>query len=259
MKLKNHGLSNLLIKRPIIAITLIVLILQCGFIFGQSADDILSKVDLNLSSNNRVFESTMNIIGRRGSRFIKSKTYAEGYKKSFTEYLYPPGDKGTKMLKLEDHLWIYSPSTDRTIQISGHLLRQSLMGSDLSYEEMMEDRKLTEMYKVNIEKKEEIFGRRCYVLYLEAKVEDVAYFTQRMWVDVERFVPLKQELYSKSGKLLKWMKSEKIQKTGERWFPMKVIYKDVMKEGDGTEFEITDIKFNQYITPSIFSKASLKK
>ena len=49
------------------------------------------------------------------------------------------------MLKLGNSFG-YSPSTDRTIQLSGHLLRQSVMGSDLSYEDMMEERKLSEIY-----------------------------------------------------------------------------------------------------------------
>jgi len=48
------------------------------------------------------------------------------------------------MLKLGDELWTYTPETDRIIKISGQMLRQSVMGSDLSYEDMMEDRKLIE-------------------------------------------------------------------------------------------------------------------
>jgi hypothetical protein len=69
---------------------------------------------------------------------------------NFTEYLFPEREKGTKMLKLNDRLLIYSPTTDRTIQLSGHLLRQSVMGSDLSYEDMMEERKLSEVYSAKI-------------------------------------------------------------------------------------------------------------
>src|SRR5690625_5574229 len=100
-------------------------------------------------------------------------------------------------------MWLYSPSTDRTIMISGHMLRQSVMGSDLSYEDMMEDRKLTDIYSASLIGEETLEGRECYVLELTAKVEDVAYESQKLWVDAERFVPLKQELYAKSGQLLK--------------------------------------------------------
>src|SRR5664280_2817102 len=100
---------------------------------GPDANEILDKVDKNMSSKNRVFESEMIIHGRRSSRTITARSYSVGTKQSFTEYLSPAREQGTKMLKLEKQLWIYSPSTDRIIQISGNMLRQSVMGSDLSY------------------------------------------------------------------------------------------------------------------------------
>ena len=237
---------------------IILLIVSC-VVRGQSGEEILKRVDQNLSSVNRVFESTMIIHGKRGTKTIKAKTFAEGDKKSFTEYLSPAGDKGTKMLKLENLLWIYSPGTDRIIQISGHMLRQPVMGSDLSYEDMMEERKLTDIYSVKIEKEEEFSGRKCYLLSLTAKVEDAAYYSQRMWVDAERFVPLMQELYSRSGKLLKRVELRDVQKIEGRWFPMSVLYKDVLKEGEGTEFIMTSVKFDQKIPGHIFTKAALKK
>jgi hypothetical protein len=117
---------------------------------SAKANEILERIDQNMSSENRVFESSMTIHGKRSSRTITSKTWSVGDEKSFTEYLSPAREQGTKMLKLEDQLWIYSPSTDRTIQISGHMLRQSVMGSDLSYEDMMDDRKLTETYDAEV-------------------------------------------------------------------------------------------------------------
>src|SRR5512133_3906831 len=88
----------------------------------------------------------------------------------------PASDKGTKMLKPAGQLWISSPSADRTIQISGHLLRQSVMGSDLSYEDMMDDRKLTDVYDSKIIGKDTLQGRNVLLLELNAKVTDVAYF-----------------------------------------------------------------------------------
>ena len=122
----------------ILLISILTLSLM-GFASYPDANTILEKVDQNMSSKNRIFESSMTIYGKRKTRVVTSKSWSEGNKKSFTEYLSPVTEKGTKMLKLEGQLWIYSPSTDRTIQISGHLLRQSVMGSDLSYEDMMDD------------------------------------------------------------------------------------------------------------------------
>jgi outer membrane lipoprotein-sorting protein len=226
---------------------------------GQDAAGILEKVDRNMSAKNRVFESTMVIHGKRASRTITSKTFSEGTHSSFTEYLSPASDKGTKMLKLANQLWIYSPSADRTIQISGHMLRQSVMGSDLSYEDMMDDRKLTEIYHAKNTGEEVVDGRATWIVELTAKVTDVAYHSQKMWIDKDRFVPLRQELYAKSGQLLKRTEMKDVTSVQGRWFPMTVIYKDVLKEGIGTEFKMTKVQFDQKIPEFIFSKAALKQ
>ncbi len=241
-----------------IFITLMLATVTLG-LSAQDAKEILETVDKNISSENRIFVSDMIIHGRRSSRTIGSETYSVGNKQSFTEYLSPAREQGTKMLKLEDKLWIYSPSTDRIIQISGHMLRQSVMGSDLSYEDMMDDRKLTEVYDATIAGHEEIDGRDTYVLDLSAIVSDVAYHSQKIWVDSERFVPLKQEMFAKSGQLLKRTTLSNVQNVQGRWFPMTMVYKDMLKNGKGTEFRINSVKFDQDIPDYIFTKAALKQ
>jgi len=228
-------------------------------LLAQDAKEILETLDLNMSSENRIFESDMVIHGRRSSRTITSISYSVGDKQSFTEYLAPAREQGTKMLKLENKLWIFSPSTDRTIQISGHMLRQSVMGSDLSYEDMMDDRKLTETYDATIAGHEDIGGRDTWVLDLTAIVDDVPYHSQKIWVDSERFVPLKQEMFAKSGQLLKRTTLSDVQKVQGRWFPMTMVYKDMLKDGQGTEFRLTSVKFDQEIPDYMFTKASLKQ
>lgn len=226
---------------------------------SPSGKEILEKVDQNMSSRNRVFHSKMVIHGRRGSRTIESRSWAEGETKAFTEYLAPAREKGTKMLKLEDRLWMYSPSTDRIIHISGHMLRQSVMGSDLSYEDMMEDPKLTNHYDAVVTGTETIAGRKCWILILTANTKDIAYYKRKIWVDQSRDIPLKEELYAKSGKLLKKAELKDVTRTQGRWFPKRIIFKDMLKKGKGTEFIIETIQFDQDIPDHIFSKAALRK
>ena len=242
-------------------IVLIVAIsISAIFVQAQpSAGEILKKVDQNMSSENRIYESSMTIHGKRASRTLTAKSYSVGDKKSFTEYLSPAREQGTKMLKLENQLWIYSPSTDRTIQISGHMLRQSLMGSDLSYEDMMDDRKLTDVYNATIIGNEEMDNRKTWILELTAKVDDIAYAKRKMWIDTERLVPLKEELFAKSGQLLKQSVMSGVVQLEGRWFPTTVVYKDMLKDGNGTEFKITSIRFNQPIPEYLFTKAALKQ
>lgn len=246
-------------KRMKCKLLILGLISMSEVLSGQSAEEILNRVDRNMSSSNRIFESSMTIYGRRTSRTITSRTYSVGDEKAFTEYLSPAREQGTKMLKLENQLWIYSPSTDRTIQISGHMLRQSVMGSDLSYEDMMENRKLTEIYDARLDGSDNIEGRECWILELKARVEDVAYASRRIWIDKERFVPLREDLSAKSGQLLKRSTLSDVKLYSGRWFPTTIIYKDMLKQGEGTEFKMTRISFDQEIPEYIFSKAALKQ
>ena len=219
---------------------------------------LLEKVDNNLSSESRIFEAAMTIHGRRSDRTLTSKSWSRGEDNALTEYLSPASEAGTKMLKLGDNLWIYTPAADRTIQISGHLLRQSVMGSDLSYEDFMDDRKLTEMYHAGEPEKDTLRNTQVLVLELTAKVSDVAYPRQKMWIDAEKHVPLRQEMYARSGQLLKKIELYDVQRVQGRWFPTRMIYKDMLKTGGGTEFRIESIVFDADIPDYLLSKAGLR-
>jgi len=240
-----------------------IMLLTCSLIpvSAQYPDgrELLQKIDGNMSSENRIFTSSMIIYGRRSTHTVKMKTWTAGEKKSFTEYLFPAREQGTKMLKLEEQLWIYSPSTDRIIQIAGHMLRQSVMGSDLSYEDLMEDNSLVRQYNANVTGTEEVDGRQCWVVDLKAVVPDIAYQGMKLWVDRERNIPLREEMYAKSGTLLKRTELSDVQKIGNRWYPRKILFRDMLRDGKGTEFIIEEIEFNVPIPEHIFSKASLKK
>ena len=239
---------------------LISLSLVNGQANDMTIDDIIAKIDKNLNAKNRVLTSKMIVHGRRSSRTIESKNWVIGIDKSFTEYLSPAREAGTKMLKLKDKLWTYSPQTDRVIQISGHMLRQSVMGSDMSYNDMMEDRPLQEIYESTILSSEEINERDHWIIVMEAKVKGLPYPKRKAWVDKEYLLPTREELYAKSGKLLKTSTMSNVRKVQGRWFPSKFRYKDELKRGSkGTEWVINDIAFDVKIPDSRFSKALLRK
>ena len=245
-------------------IKILISFLSFAFILGQSNDmsvqEIIQAMDNNLNAKSRVLTSKMIVHGRRSSRTIESKNWVVGIDLAFTEYLSPPREKGTKMLKLGDKLWTYSPQTDRVIQFSGHMLRQSVMGSDMSYNDMMEDRPLIELYEATLEGSVEIDGRSHWIMLLEAKVKGLSYPKRRAWIDKEYLLPTKEELYAKSGKLLKTSTMDGIKKVQGRWFPSRFIYKDELKRNSkGTEWIIDEIAFDIDIPESRFSKALLRK
>ncbi|MHB9056098.1 MAG: outer membrane lipoprotein-sorting protein [Paludibacteraceae bacterium] len=236
-------------------------ILLSSTVLSQKTPDaksILNKVDNNMSAKSQIVTAKMEINTARTTRTMEIKNWTIGDKKSFTEYLAPAREKGTKMLKLDKQLWIYSPSTDRTVQISGHMLRQSVMGSDLSYEDMMTDKKMTDQYNAEIEGEAIINGRKCWVLALTANVPDVNYYSQKIWVDKERDVMLQAQLFAKSGKLLKQISFSRVEKVQNRWYPKVFVYKDMLKDGKGTKMTITSVLLDINIPESVFNKGNLK-
>ena len=231
------------------------------FLWSQpsSGDEILRRMDDNTISGNRKSVYTMIVHGRRGDRTMTAETWVEGTQKSFSEYIAPAREKGTKMLKIDNKLWMYSPQSDRIIRIAGHMLRQSMMGSDFSYEDMLEDRALADTYRAEILGSERFLEKDCWVLQLTAKVDDVAYYSRKIWVDKESMLALCEHRFGKNGKLLKTAEIREICMINERWYPKHMIFKDALAKGKGTELIIESIEFDVTIPKHLFTKASLKK
>jgi outer membrane lipoprotein-sorting protein len=222
-------------------------------------DAVLAAVDANAGSRNKQLEATMIIHGRRGTRTLRSRSWIEGTRRSFTEFLEPARERGIKMLKLEDQLWTYTPATDRIIKISGHLLRQPVMGSDLSYEDLMDDPRLSQLYTATIAGQDTVLGRPCWVLDLVSRGKDIAYHTRRIWVDRERLVLLREERHAKSGRLLKRTDVRRVDHHDGRWIASHVVFRDMLKGGDGTEFRLESIDFDVTIPAHLFSKSMLRR
>ncbi len=225
---------------------------------------LLKKIDENLPATSRMVVAEMRIASRRGTRTMRLRSYAQA-DSAFTEYLAPERERGTKLLKLGKELWIYTPESDRTIRISGHMLRQSVAGSDLSYEDMLEESRLSKLYTAVNTGADSLNGMPVWVLELTARQSDVAYQKRRLWVDQERTIVLKEERYSKSGKLLKTTEVLQTKMVDGRWVATRVRFRDMLKatgkepSPSGTEFIIEEIKFDIPLPAGLFSRASLRR
>ncbi len=245
--------------------TLLIILILAAACAAQGEDypdgeEILRKVDENLVLDRATGISVMIIHARSGTRTIKSRFWVRGDSESFVEYISPARERGKKMLKLGDRLWTYAPEpADRIITISGHLLRQSVMGSDLSYEDMMENDRLVDLYDAKITGVEEIDARECWVIEMVSKGEEVAYHSRRVWVDRERYLPLKEERFARSGRLLKTTSIKEAFQIDGRWYMKRAIFKDMLSSGEGTEYIIEEIDFDVEIPDHIFTRASLRK
>ena len=222
-------------------------------------DRLLVEIDKNMWSDTKFVIGRLVIDNGRKVRSLGVETWMQGVTKSFSHYKSPARERGTKMLKLETKLWMYTPQTDRKILIAGHLLRQSMMGSDLSYEDMLEDEKLSRAYTARIEKVEALEGIQCLVLVLTANDKTKTYQTRKVWADPERKIILREQRFAKSGKLLKHIDFKDYFASGDRLFPRRMIFRDMLKKNTLTTYFFDEIKFDLKIPPKYFSQRILKR
>jgi hypothetical protein len=224
-----------------------------------SGSHVLDRIDENMYLDRAILTARMIIHGRAGDRTIESRSYRRGVDSVLVEYLAPPREKGKKMLKLGSQVWNYIPEpTDRIIAISGHLLRQAVMGSDLSYEDITENHRLRDLYEAVVEGDTLLDGRSCLVLALTASRSDVAYHARRVIVDTERWIPLHEERYAKSGKLLKTTRIEDVMSLGDRYYPRRIVFRDELARGGGTEYIVEEIDQSTEIPDYMLTKAALR-
>ena len=242
----------------LIVVSILILFPNSALISAEmTAKEIISKRDDNEYFDSVRLEAEMIIVS--GSRKITKTMVVLSDKKNALVEFTNPQDRGTKFLKRGDNLWMFFPDAEDIIKISGHMLNQGMMGSDFSYQDIMESDKLTDLYDFKIVREDEIDGRPCYVLEGIAKKEvKVSYYRRISWVDKERFVGLKEKLYAQSGRLLKEIKINEIKEIEGRWIPIYSVMENKLRKNTYTEFKITQIDFNLEIPEGTFALQSLR-
>jgi len=223
----------------------------------MTAEEIMKKRDENEYIQSAYAEATM-IISQGGRKIEKTMVSFSKEKDALVEFT-NPADRGTKFLKREDNLWMFFPDAEDIVKISGHMLEQGVMGSDFSYQDMMESDKLTELYTFTVLEEDTFTDRPCYVLEAIAiPGKKVSYYRRVTWIDKEHFVGLKEELYAESGRLLKVSEVQEIEEIEGRWLPVESIMENKLRKDTYTQFIMNEIDLNPELDANLFSLQSLR-
>lgn len=226
---------------------------------APTLDALLAGIDKNMTFDTRAVTITMNVLKNGRTKSYTLRSYGRGADEAAIEYLEPARDKGTKMLKRASELWMYLPSIEKTQKISGHMLRQGMMGSDMSYEDMMQSSGWRNLYQGTVVGPDTVDGRACWKIELTATKPDVSYPRRVTWVDQATNIPLRQELYAVSGMLLKvWTMSDVVD-VGGRKFPTKMVVEDQVQKGSRTELRFSDLTFAVPLEAETFSQRWLER
>lgn len=241
-------------KRTFLIIT-IILLCTCAS-FAVDPKEIMDKVEELMDFETCIMSATMVNTDKMGSTSMVFTTYEKGNGDTILEVTDGP-DKGQKILRLDNDIYIYYPDADEIVRLSSSGLKNSFLGSDFSYEDLTGDDDYNSRYDLTLEENQTIDGDDCYVILLKAKKSSETYQMQRVYIRVSDNLPVRFGMYSKSGKLMKvmyytdWIEDKGIYMPGH----IKVV--NSIKKNSYSDITIDEITFNAEIDEKRFDKEEM--
>lgn len=168
------------------------------------------------------------------------------------EILAPANEKGRRMLSDDTNLWMYMPRTSKVMKLP---LKQPFMGSDASNRDLMRISYKKDYTIIKTTEKDN------HTVELELKAVDssVSYNTMIVWIDTDSMTPIKQEMFSLSGKLIKTMQFDNPVNVDGTFIPANMTIVDELQKETKTSLHYTQMKRKNDKPAEFFTLASIKR
>jgi|YNPMSStandDraft_1061717.scaffolds.fasta_scaffold00029_2 hypothetical protein len=231
------------------------------FLFvSQSAPDpykLIKIVEEKLNYNEDL-TTTISIVQvdpNSSNKVYKMKWYRRDKEDKFVLiFLEPSSEKGKGYLRIKDDFYMYLPETREFVYKN----RKENVGDTNAKAENFEKLKIEELYNIIYLKDEKVSKFDTYVLLLKAKILDVSYPIQKIYIDKQTLLPVKREYFSQSEKLMQtdyYIKYEKLK--GDKFIATKILIVDNIEEGKKTSILVEEYSTNK-IPDYVFTKAFLE-
>ena len=218
--------------------------------------EVIRKMERNERHASVHSTGSLEISDRFGTRTKTFISTAVGDDRALLEFTNPE-EAGQKILRLDDEIYLYFPEAEEVIHLQAAALRDNVLGSDFSYEDMTGEGSLLDDYEVELEGTELIDGHDCHRLRLTATRRDVVYPIQVAWIDAELFVTRRIEQFSLRGRPLKQMAIFDYREVGDKLIPVRMEMSDLMKKDSRTVFLIDTIEVDIEVDENLFSLEEL--
>lgn len=229
-----------------------------GILFAQNdnVENIMKKYEDNRVSETVNMKAVITITDKFGSTVQEFETWSR--KNGDTLIVVTAGpDQGQKILRLENSIYLYFPEAEEVMRLQGSALKDSVMGSDFSYEDLTGENGILANYTGELLGSETIDGRDCYHLLLTAKTKKQLYQKQELWIDKNSFVEVKSIVYSASGKPLSESLSWDFKKIGKYTIAMQGKMTNLLKKNSTTTMAIQSVQMDIPVAESTFSRSNL--
>lgn len=227
---------------------------------------------------NKVLDSTSNatftLINKEGQKRVRrtygvSKLERNGHDNMrMTRFLAPGDIKGTVSLLKEhsardDDMWIYLPALHKVRRLVSSNKKDSFVGTDFSYGDVIGHKVANWHYKLLKEAKAD--GHDCWVIEATPKNDEVrdnsGYSKRVIWIRKDNDYPIKGEMWDEAGQPFKTFHMTEIKQVDparHKWQAMKMEAHD-LETGHRTVISFEHYKVNQKVRNSYFTTRYMKK
>ena len=244
------------------AYTLVFLLLRAFLSLGLArgaeltADEILNKaVNNTYPETYQMAAQMVSTKQDKEDRVYKMEIFKKGSDKMLIVFTEPAREKDRKILRNGNSIWMYIPNVQKVLKVAE---KQSVMGGDFSNADLMR-LDLVSDYNASLAGEEKMDGVNAYRLELKAKDRSVAYDRVTVWVRKDNLLPMKNEFYTLSGKLLKILTYSDLKRLAGQVRPTKMTMENTLEEGQLTIFTFDDLKIKDTLPDNIFTQTYLSR
>lgn len=179
-----------------ISINLCILSLNLAFLYGQSAEDIIKKMEEKMFPSSRA-EMTLRFVTKTTQEDYVFTSFArDNNQKIIVRFKSPAAMLGSDLLMLDRNVWLYDPKSGREMKIPSN---QSFGGTGFSYGDILR-LNYSDNYTASI--KEDLGDS--WIVDLVAKQKDAPYHAISLEI-AKDFTPILGRCFTRSGDLIKEM------------------------------------------------------
>lgn len=222
----------------------------------EVADETLKQVNAYVNFPDSVTRMEMQVLrGKNVETEYEMKVYKLDAQRMRIEFLQPTREKGRKILRVGDKMWMFLPDLGKPIVISA---RQSFLGSSFSNGDLLRT-DLVADYTSTVLRTEALDSVDAQVLELKARSNEVAYDRILIWIDKQTHRPLRQEFYTLSGKRIKVLSYSKPAKLGGKEVNTVMTVESDLNPNESTVMTISGLAVQQKLAAAMFQKDSFTR
>jgi outer membrane lipoprotein-sorting protein len=239
-----------------------------------SGDEIARRVNARDEGESVSQTLVMELIDRGGQRRVREtrafRRYYGAEKRTAIFFESPKNVKGTAFLTFDypdpgrdDDQWLYLPALRKVRRISASNRGDSFFGTDFSYDDVRNGSRLNLAdYTRRALGEQPVDGHRCLGLESIPVSDDVArelgYGRVVHWIDAERWMIRKAEMWDRRGDALKVVRTPQIERVQGIWTALRIEAEN-HKTGHRSIFSFRDTDYATGVDDDVFTERALRR